>query len=215
MDGPPPPPPPPASSAQLGTQSRRRVGDEVDGNRYERREVSAPTELRFSVVHKETSQVCISACRLLASKWPKTEDTRMRQLQCSCDELPTNVVLVDAQNNVVGHAQLCRVVEDAEGVLIESVLVAERLRGMGLGRRLMQHCLQLCQEKGFKCAYLSTRDKRDFYAALGFIEGKPVTPVSDMSERMGQEEMSNLKKALGGDGAAVAGQYLWMKKALE
>jgi GNAT superfamily N-acetyltransferase len=55
---------------------------------------------------------------------------------------------------------------------IESVRVAASHRGEGLGRRLLEHAIDMCRERGCGLVQLTTdkarEDARRFYGSLGF-----------------------------------------------
>lgn len=218
MEGsaPPPPPLPPAAVAL------KSAGDEVDGNRYVRRPQSDPRPVRLVALHRQQPPHRHSmeeqVKRLLAEKWPKTDQVRDGQLARSCDALPLSLVLLmtvkeeEETEAVVGHAMLLRCVEDAKGVIAESVLVAEHLRGMGYGGHLMRLMHEHAVNLGFETVYLSTRDKRDFYQHLGYELCEAVSPHSAASSRVDRDALERLKGAFGGGGAQS--QYVWLRKCL-
>lgn len=210
MDPPPPPPPPVVVTTH-------RPGDEQDGNRYERRQDIVHLNPLVVALHKCPESMITKVCALLAEKWPKADHVRTMQLRSSCDAFPLSLVMVSKEDpdSPIGHAMLSRCVEDAEGILAESVLVTDRLRGMGYGRSLMLMMHDFVRQHGFKRVYLSTRDKRDFYMHLGYTVGVCVTPISTASERFGSDTMNAVKNAFGGAAASGAGgPYVWLKLEL-
>jgi len=56
---------------------------------------------------------------------------------------------------------------------VENVVIDERLRGSGLGRRLMEHAIEQAKAAGcYKVALTSHKDRNDahrFYESLGFV----------------------------------------------
>jgi len=60
----------------------------------------------------------------------------------------------------------------ARSAILEDVVVEERLRGKGVGKRMMAFAYEICKEKGcYKLALNSNRNRKDahrFYESLGF-----------------------------------------------
>ncbi|MGI9367081.1 MAG: GNAT family N-acetyltransferase [Rhizobiaceae bacterium] len=56
--------------------------------------------------------------------------------------------------------------------IIESVRIASRLRGRGIGTKMVQEAIQICRQRGCDIVQLTTDRRRDntrrFYEALGF-----------------------------------------------
>ncbi|MGH8199030.1 MAG: GNAT family N-acetyltransferase [Steroidobacteraceae bacterium] len=62
----------------------------------------------------------------------------------------------------------------------DRVWAARRLRGRGLGRRLMQEAMQFCRESGYRRIYLTTLPRLD--AALHLYEEFGFTMVSQAAQ---------------------------------
>ncbi|MEW6720077.1 MAG: GNAT family N-acetyltransferase [Thermodesulfobacteriota bacterium] len=60
----------------------------------------------------------------------------------------------------------------ASSAILEDVVVAENLRGMGIGKRMMEHANELCRAKGcYKMTFSSNGNRlaaHRFYESLGF-----------------------------------------------
>ncbi|XP_022083069.1 N-acetyltransferase 6-like isoform X2 [Acanthaster planci] len=78
---------------------------------------------------------------------------------------------------VIGYCRLAKVISVPSSVLIESVVVPKNLRGQGLGRQLMELAETHAKMQGFTTMYLSTKDKQDFYAHLGYEFCKAVNTL--------------------------------------
>ncbi|MGF1474147.1 MAG: GNAT family N-acetyltransferase [Geminicoccaceae bacterium] len=90
---------------------------------------------------------------------------------------PTNrQIVAELDRQIVGTFQLTFIpglsFRGGERVQIESVRVAENLRGQGLGRHLMLWVLDLARARGARLVQLTTNrtraDAHRFYEALGF-----------------------------------------------
>jgi len=53
---------------------------------------------------------------------------------------------------------------------VEEIMVIEKLRGMGIGRALMEHFEQWANARSARLVALATRRAASFYAALGYEE---------------------------------------------
>jgi N-acetylglutamate synthase-like GNAT family acetyltransferase len=124
----------------------------------------------------------------------------MRQ---SSNELPASLLLVGNSNEVIGHARISAVLGVADGVFIESVVVAKHLRGQGYGRRVMEECERFSQSIGKNTLYLSTHDKEAFYRHLGYTSGPIVSPVTRISKLINPEQMVGLAKSFGDTATTV------------
>ena len=97
---------------------------------------------------------------------------------------------------VIGHARLMPVAGDCTAVFIETgevihtiiimlqvkffhaVVVARRLRGCGLGRRIMEEAELHAARQSYCSMHLSTHDKVGFYSHLGYVSGPKVSPLT-------------------------------------
>ncbi len=151
---------------------------------------------------------------LLSERWPKG-DRSSSQVARSCDAFPISLVLFEQgrRDEALGHVLLSECCEDGAGLLAESVVVASRLRGMGIGRRLMELMHDYARKKGCERVYLSTKDKRDFYLHLGYLLiAKTVSARRAACENVGTEGLDKLKAVFGGNST---GQWVWLAKELE
>jgi len=55
-----------------------------------------------------------------------------------------------------------------DAVLLRSIVVREKARGRGLGRRVVEHLIETALGAGKRQLYLLTMDAADFFAHLGF-----------------------------------------------
>jgi len=173
--------------------------------------------VRLVPLHDCSAAVQAQTVELLNAMWPKAEAVRLAQLQQSSAQFPLYLVLLSDDtadlDRVLGHAMLCRCVEDDRALLVESVVVDASLRGMGYGGRLMKLMHAEAKQRGFETLYLCTKDKRDFYQHLGYRPSGAVSPVSAASDRMDNDALKRLQGALGGGGAGS--QFVWLSKSLD
>lgn len=156
-----------------------------------RRMSPVPEELSLVPLHQHPE--LLEACaELLAEEWGKSRAVRLHALQRSSDAFPTCLALLRASGPaeptcphcLVGHVRLSRVAGQPGGLLVESVVVARALRGRGYGRQLMEATERYARTRGFRRLHLSTHDKQQFYAHLGFIPAEPVQIVPFLSPAM-------------------------------
>lgn len=74
----------------------------------------------------------------------------------------------DGSGALVGFARL--VTDRATHAWLCDVFVDEAARGQGVGRRLVQRCLQAADGWGVRRTMLATRDAHGLYRALGFVD---------------------------------------------
>lgn len=82
----------------------------------------------------------------------------------------------------VGYARL--VTDRATHSWLCDVWVAESARGRGIGRRLVERCLERCREWGVRRVMLATQDAHGLYASYGF---SPVEAGRFLELRLAQE----------------------------
>ncbi|XP_065352730.1 N-alpha-acetyltransferase 80 [Cloeon dipterum] len=119
----------------------------------------------------ENPHLIDQCCELINSEWPRSHTARRRNLECSCDNLPTCLILVQKNiknPRVVGHSKISRIPSIQHGAFIESVVIDKNMRGKGLGRILMHQTEDYMKSIGLKEAYLSTYDQQGFYTKLGY-----------------------------------------------
>jgi predicted GNAT family N-acyltransferase len=119
---------------------------------------------------------------LINEEWPRSIGARTHQLQASRDSLPTSLVLLNTNKttceakSVLAHLKLTAIPSMPFACFIESVVVWKQLRGQGIGRNLMSKAEMYCKYNlKLKEVYLSTTDKEDFYAKLGYTPCEPVS----------------------------------------
>ena len=63
-------------------------------------------------------------------------------------------------------------------IVFNAVIIARRLRGRGLGRRIMEEAELHAAKQSYRTMHLSTHDKVDFYSHLGYVDGPKVSPLT-------------------------------------
>ncbi|XP_050688161.1 N-alpha-acetyltransferase 80-like [Eriocheir sinensis] len=126
--------------------------------------------------HPEYMEDCV---KILNDQWPRSKTLRMRTLKSSCEEFPTNLVLLrttpQGSAEVVGHSRMTIVPREPDAAWVESVIIRQNLRGSGYGRILMNKTEEYARGCGFSIMYLSTHDQQVFYGKLGYDFCPPVT----------------------------------------
>ena len=214
----PPPPPPPVVSEQLGSPA----GDEVEDNRYRRRPVEGERRnVVLRALHDCPEAMSEHVVSLLTQRWPRSDAVRAGQLDSSCSDFPISLVMVvvDEPELPLGYVRLQKCVENPHGILAESIIVSEDLRGMGYGGELMRKMHQFVRDRGYKAIHLCTQDKRDFYQHVGYKVAEPVSAVSPASQMVDSAARSKLERLFGGSAsvtvASFSSQYIWLKLVLE
>lgn len=99
---------------------------------------------------------------------PWSRDTFLNLLDRPGIEL---LVLEHRAEGIVGYAVLWCILDQGE---LANVAITPRLRGKGLGRRLMSRVLDVARERGVEKLYLEVRVSNEtaleLYRGLGFIE---------------------------------------------
>ncbi|XP_065307573.1 N-alpha-acetyltransferase 80 [Dermacentor albipictus] len=135
--------------------------------------------------HPEYINAC---CNILNNEWKRSHAARYHSLIKSSSNLPVSLALVRCQEGldgqVVGHAKLCRVLHDDKACFVESVIVIPEERGKGFGKLVMKLTEEYARKKGFTRCYLSTHDKEQFYAAIGYTICAPVCGISGTMDHM-------------------------------
>ncbi|XP_053233412.1 N-alpha-acetyltransferase 80 [Podarcis raffonei] len=132
----------------------------------------------------------LEACAdLINEEWKRSRTSRIHSLQRSSNSFPMCLVLIRTQRSVedtaegktaksqcqlLGHARLSRVVGQPKSLFVETVVVAKALRGKGYGRKLMEAVEQYAKSRSYRRLHLTTHDKQQFYAHLGYSLSKPV-----------------------------------------
>lgn len=86
-----------------------------------------------------------------------------------------SIFVLRSEGQVLGMANALITISTAEGcpvLILEDVIVAELVRGKGLGSQLVNHVLEWARERGFpRVTLLADRDNEaalNFYEKLGF-----------------------------------------------
>jgi len=86
----------------------------------------------------------------------------------------TYVIINNNNNKVIGCASLLVEYKFIHGLSkaahIEDVVISEKYRGCGLGKKLIKHIVELAKnEKCYKIVLNCTDDKKEFYKKCGFM----------------------------------------------
>ena len=73
---------------------------------------------------------------------------------------------------------------------VHAVVVARKLRGCGLGRRIMTEAECHVAAVGYTSLHLSTHDKLGFYTHLGYVQGPKVSPRTKCVANLSSEQVS-------------------------
>lgn len=131
-------------------------------------------ELEVIPLHK-SAKYMLECCQLINSEWKRSETARLRSLECSCDDLPTSLVLIK-DRKVIGHAKLTPIPSIKSGCFVESVVISAELRGKGFGSFLMKKAEEHCRNfLNLDAIYLSTKGQEKFYSKLGYSECGPIS----------------------------------------
>ncbi|XP_014814886.1 PREDICTED: N-acetyltransferase 6 [Calidris pugnax] len=184
---------------------------------------SVSEELSLVPLHRRPE--LLEACAaLLGEEWGKSRASRLHTLQRSSDAFPACLLLLRSQGpaeapaareapcQLVGHVRLSRVAGRPHDLFVESVVVARALRGQGYGRQLMEATERWARARGFRCLHLTTHDKQDFYAHLGYVLGEPVQSVAFLRSLLPCTRKGDLPpQAAGGS----EGWRHWSRKVME
>jgi len=163
--------------------------------------------------NKNFEEDCID---LLNSEWPRSRVARVRSLEKSCDELPVALLLLlqideisPTSPTLVGHACLCSIPGRPNDCWVQTVVVDERLRGRGYGKRLMLATEKYAKEKcGIEIMYLSTHDKQAFYERLGYELCEPIFNVGANAKLLNDERFRKFTESITNPGSATSGKNI-------
>ncbi|XP_014290237.1 N-alpha-acetyltransferase 80 isoform X2 [Halyomorpha halys] len=135
--------------------------------------------LQVYPIHK-CKQFIVECCDLINSEWPRSKAARLQSLYMSCDKFPTSLVLILAEQQVVGHVKLTEIKLGGDELMIESMIIHREHRGKGWGKLLMEEAEDYAQ-----------RGQEGFYSKLGYEICQPVmyfgfcdsTPKSEEEEQ--------------------------------
>lgn len=137
---------------------------------------------------------------LLNEEWPRSVYARTLSLSKSCDQLPTSLILLNTtneNNNILfGHSKLCKIPNNEHECWLEGVVIFKSERGKGYGRILMEKTENYAKKIGFTTIYLSTHDKRDFYAHLGYFLCPPVVNLGANANLLNKPQFESFTRKL-------------------
>lgn len=122
------------------------------------------------------AQYMKQCCDLVNEEWPRSETARMLSLSTSCDKLPTCLILVTGDKQVIGHCKLTPIPSIPSSCFVESVVISKSIRGKGLGTFLMRASEEYCKKfLSLGTIHLSTKGQEKFYEKLGYTVCEPVS----------------------------------------
>eukprot|EP00033_Pygsuia_biforma_P003138 GCRY01003445.1.p1 GENE.GCRY01003445.1~~GCRY01003445.1.p1 ORF type:complete len:208 (-),score=26.60 GCRY01003445.1:53-676(-) len=164
---------------------------------------------------------------LLNTEWPRSMAYRLANLAKSCDSFPTHLILIHHDTNTAfAHAMITAVEEDKNGVLVESVIVAESERGKGLGRLVMNEVENWLKNRFgdfYQTIYLSTTKQEAFYRALGYVGSEPKTTLGATAKLLNPEGFKALTSLFGQSKSAATPRQdsfalnhlgVWLQKSI-
>lgn len=169
--------------------------------------------LSIALLH-EKPQFLKECCELLNEEWQRSESARMRTFENSCNNLPTNIILLENEL-LIGHLKLSRIPSIIEGCFIESVVIKKQLRGRGYGTKIMKMAEDYCKYfLNLKKIYLSTKDQVKFYSKLGYEECPPISIYGCHSNLIGNSRLYSDKMESGSYSNAKQSGKTYMTKLL-
>lgn len=109
-----------------------------------------------------------ACCMLLNSEWPRSKTARLKSLSDSCDKFPTCLVLINAEDRVLGHCKISLIPKLNHSCFIQSVIINRKYRYQGLGSRLLKGAEEYAVKKGISYMYLVTKGQEMFYLKNGY-----------------------------------------------
>mmetsp|Transcript_43438 Transcript_43438/g.68025 ORF Transcript_43438/g.68025 Transcript_43438/m.68025 type:complete len:260 (+) Transcript_43438:785-1564(+) len=170
-----------------------------------------------------------SICTLLNSQWARSRSARLQSLERKVVadgralQLPRSLALrIRCRRNnhgvgespseirVAGHARLLPCASTSD-IVIESVIVAQHLRGLGLGKLLMHEVERRAGGAGVSRIWLSTSDKEEFYRGIGYSN---TTQLPEQVSCVGAaaEQQAKLMAAFVRQRENTSSQAQWMTK---
>ncbi|CAD5220411.1 unnamed protein product [Bursaphelenchus xylophilus] len=109
---------------------------------------------------------------LLNEEWPKSETFRLNSLNKYCKPSPPmSVILLDSETReLIGHSRFLNVCNYGAGraAYLESLIIRKADRGKGIGKVLVQKCVEKAKNEGYSVVLLCTEDQMEFYEKCGF-----------------------------------------------
>ncbi|VDL84641.1 unnamed protein product [Nippostrongylus brasiliensis] len=130
-------------------------------------------ELTALYHRQDLNRKCIE---LLNQEWPRSDGSREHSQQKSCRlSPPMSFLFIEKETDrLIGHARICLLPNRPTSCWIESVIIEQNCRGMGLGKLLMSSLEDVAKEFGFNEAYLCTDDQVAFYERCGYKKCDPI-----------------------------------------
>lgn len=133
------------------------------------------TKYQILLLHKhpEYLKECVD---LINDEWPRSETARIMSLQASCDNLPTSLIILNENKEVVGHCKLTAIPSLPNSCFIETVVISKSMRGKRLGTFLMKKVEEYATNTlKLNMLHLSTKGQENFYAKLGYEICAPIS----------------------------------------
>jgi len=131
------------------------------------------------------NQILTQTVSILNYEWPRSETIRLRGLETSTQQLPSNLVMLvrGEESRVIGHARISRIPANPQELFLESVVIHPGLRGLGLGKLLVLEVEQYCSSVlGTRAMHLTTHDQQLFYSRCGYSFSSPVCAFGGSSK---------------------------------
>ena len=99
----------------------------------------------------------------------------------------SHLYVIREENRIVACASLCIFHQPfSTDATIESVVVSSKMRGKGLGQKLMEHLLEEAARMNVDCIHLTSNPKREvanaLYQKLGFVRNETNCYVMKISK---------------------------------
>ncbi|CAI5444796.1 unnamed protein product [Caenorhabditis angaria] len=132
------------------------------------------SDLIFCTLH-ERQDLLKNSVKFLNEEWPRSDGSREHSQNKSCrSSPPMSFLLINSENEIVGHARVCHLPNRPKSLWIESVMIKNTMRGQKLGKKLMNLVENWMLENNFDEAFLSTDDQVEFYKRCGYLECDPI-----------------------------------------
>ncbi len=108
-------------------------------------------------------------------------------LDCMLADPNSHLYVIREEGRIVACASLCIFHQPfSTDATIESVVVSSKMRGKGLGQKLMEHLLEEAARMNVDCIHLTSNPKREvanaLYQKLGFVRNKTNCYVMKISK---------------------------------
>jgi GNAT superfamily N-acetyltransferase len=141
------------------------------------RHLAAPAFVKISVVHFSSSDIPFGKALTDGENWHRTDADWARLLRI--EPLGTFKATVDGDDAGVGAVTVYE-----RMAWIHSVIVDRRYRGHGVGKTLVDACIDYCEGRGVRCFKLdAVPAARKFYEDIGFAAESESLRFSRVGER--------------------------------